>query len=41
VTWHFAVRMCATVIQKETLKSPELSTLEEPEIEAQRIPELS
>jgi len=26
VTWHFAVRIFATVIQKETLKSPKLST---------------
>ena len=40
VTWHFAVRMLATVIQKETLKSPKLSTLDESEIEAYRIPEL-
>ena len=40
VTWHFAVRMFATVIQKETLKSPKFSTLEESEIEAYRIPEL-
>ena len=40
MTWHFAVRIFATVIQKETLKSSKLSTLEESEIEAYRIPEL-
>jgi len=40
VTWHFAVKMFATVIQKETLKSPKFFTLEESEIEAYPIPEL-
>jgi len=32
--------MFVTVIQKETLNSPKLSTLEVSEIEAYRIPEL-
>jgi len=32
--------MFATVIQKETLKSPKFSTLEESEIETYRIPKL-
>jgi len=40
VAWHFAVRMFATVIQKETLNSPKFSTLEESEIKAYRIPGL-
>jgi len=40
VTWYFAVRIFATVIEKETLKSPKFSTLEESEIEVYSFPEL-
>jgi len=40
VSWHFAVKLLATVIQKETWKNPKLSTLEELEIETYLIPEL-